>query len=157
MPRAVSGFPLADGDPGKGPVIPSFGEAAVVHHEPDRPLVLALDPGALAGHALAGLVAAPRARRDRDRHRVRDRLRGGAAGATATTAFETPIGLFTAFLYTIPSIAAFEILLPITGITWTTVEIPLVAYTLLILFRNILAGLRGVPDRRPRGGPRRWA
>jgi osmoprotectant transport system permease protein len=73
------------------------------------------------------------------------------AFAAAVIAFrwrrvETPIGLFAAFLYTIPSIAAFEILLPITGITWTTVEIPLVAYTLLILFRNILAGLRGVPE-----------
>ena len=38
------------------------------------------------------------------------------------------------------------------GITVTTVEIALVAYTLLILFRNILAGLRGVPAGGARGG-----
>ena len=35
--------------------------------------------------------------------------------------------------------------MPITGLTVTTVEVALVSYTLLILFRNILDGLRGVP------------
>jgi osmoprotectant transport system permease protein len=35
---------------------------------------------------------------------------------------------------------------PFTGITRTTVEVALVAYTLVILFPNIVAGLRGVPD-----------
>src|SRR3954467_2105574 len=48
--------------------------------------------------------------------------------------------------YTIPSIAAFQILVPITGIGWTTIEIALVSYTLLILFRNTLTGLKEVPD-----------
>jgi osmoprotectant transport system permease protein len=47
--------------------------------------------------------------------------------------------------YTIPSIAFFQIMVPITGIGWTTIEIALISYTLLILFRNTLAGLRGVP------------
>jgi osmoprotectant transport system permease protein len=55
-----------------------------------------------------------------------------------------PITFVTSLLYTIPSLAAFEILVPITGINYTTVEIPLVSYTLLILFTNILAGLSGV-------------
>jgi osmoprotectant transport system permease protein len=59
--------------------------------------------------------------------------------------FETPFSLFSAFVYTIPSLALFQLLIPITGLTDTTVEIALVGYTLLILFRNILAGLRGVP------------
>jgi osmoprotectant transport system permease protein len=45
----------------------------------------------------------------------------------------------------IPSLALFQLLVPITGITVTTVEIALVAYTLLILYRNILEGLRAVP------------
>jgi osmoprotectant transport system permease protein len=44
----------------------------------------------------------------------------------------------------IPSIAAFELLVPITGLTVTTIEIPLVSYTLFILYRNIVAGLNGV-------------
>src|SRR5829696_8270308 len=59
--------------------------------------------------------------------------------------FETPFGLFAAFLYTVPSLALFQLLVPVTGLTVTTVEVALVGYTLLILFRNILAGLRGVP------------
>jgi osmoprotectant transport system permease protein len=58
---------------------------------------------------------------------------------------EQPFALFSAFLYTVPSLALFQLLVPITGLTITTVEIALVGYTLLILFRNILAGLRGVP------------
>ncbi len=58
--------------------------------------------------------------------------------------FETPFSLFSAFLYTIPSLALFELLVPITGINRFTAEIGLVSYTLLILFRNMLTGLRGV-------------
>ena len=50
------------------------------------------------------------------------------------------------FLYTIPSLALFQLLVPFTGLTVTTIEIGLVGYTLLILFRNILAGLRDVPE-----------
>jgi osmoprotectant transport system permease protein len=59
--------------------------------------------------------------------------------------FEAPFGGFSALLYTIPSLALFQLLVPITGLTVTTVEVALVSYTLLILFRNILAGLRSVP------------
>jgi osmoprotectant transport system permease protein len=55
-----------------------------------------------------------------------------------------PITFVTSLLYTIPSLAAFEILVPVTGINYTTVEIALVSYTLLILFTNTLAGLSGV-------------
>jgi osmoprotectant transport system permease protein len=58
---------------------------------------------------------------------------------------DTPIGLFSDFLYTIPSLALFQLLVPITGISVSTVEIALVSYTLLILYRNIFEGLRGVP------------
>jgi osmoprotectant transport system permease protein len=59
--------------------------------------------------------------------------------------FETPFSLFAGILYTIPSLALFQLLVPITGLTVTTAEVALVSYTLLILFRNILTGLRGVP------------
>lgn len=55
-----------------------------------------------------------------------------------------PVTLLGSLLYTIPSLAAFEILLPLTGINDFTVEIALVSYTLLILFTNTLAGLSGV-------------
>ncbi len=59
---------------------------------------------------------------------------------------EQPFSLFSALLYTIPSLALFQLLVPITGLTETTVEIALVGYTLLILFRNTLAGFRAVPE-----------
>ena len=55
------------------------------------------------------------------------------------------IGVFADFLYTIPSLALFQLLVPITGLTVTTVEVALVSYTLLILYRNMIAGLRAVP------------
>jgi osmoprotectant transport system permease protein len=59
---------------------------------------------------------------------------------------DQPIGLASDFLYTIPSLALFQLLVPITGLTVTTAEVALVSYTLLILYRNILEGLRSVPD-----------
>jgi osmoprotectant transport system permease protein len=51
----------------------------------------------------------------------------------------------TGVLYTIPSLAAFAFLLPITGLSRTTALIPLASYTLLILLRNVVAGLDTVP------------
>jgi osmoprotectant transport system permease protein len=50
-------------------------------------------------------------------------------------------------LYTIPSLAAFALLIPYTGLTSrATVLIPLVSYTLVILVRNFLAAFDAVPD-----------
>lgn len=60
--------------------------------------------------------------------------------------FDAPLGGLTDLLYAIPSIALFQLLVPLTGLTVTTVEIALTSYTLFILYRNILAGLRAVPD-----------
>jgi osmoprotectant transport system permease protein len=48
-------------------------------------------------------------------------------------------------LYTIPSLAAFAFLIPYTGLSRTTMLIPLTSYTLLILLRNVVTGLDGVP------------
>jgi osmoprotectant transport system permease protein len=59
---------------------------------------------------------------------------------------DAPIGVFSDFLYTIPSLALFQLLVPVTGLTVTTVEIALVSYTLLILYRNMVEGLRAVPS-----------
>jgi len=56
-----------------------------------------------------------------------------------------PITWVTGVLYTIPSLALFALLIPFTGLSLTTAEIGLVGYTLLILLRNIVGGLRGVP------------
>jgi len=51
----------------------------------------------------------------------------------------------TGILYTIPSLALFALLIPFTGLTLLTAEIGLVGYTLLILLRNIVGGIRSVP------------
>jgi osmoprotectant transport system permease protein len=56
-----------------------------------------------------------------------------------------PITATASVLYSIPSLALFAILVPITGLTTLTAQIALVSYTLLILVRNIVAGLDGVP------------
>lgn len=58
---------------------------------------------------------------------------------------EQPLGVVSALLYTIPSVALFQFLIPFTGLTTTTVEVALVAYTLVMLFPNIVAGLRSAP------------
>jgi osmoprotectant transport system permease protein len=47
--------------------------------------------------------------------------------------------------YTIPSLALFALLIPFTGLTAATAEIPLIGYNLLILVRNVVVGLDGVP------------
>jgi osmoprotectant transport system permease protein len=58
---------------------------------------------------------------------------------------DQPLGIAAALIYTIPSLAIFQILVPFFGLTRTTIEIPLVGYSLVILFPNILAGLRAAP------------
>jgi osmoprotectant transport system permease protein len=60
-------------------------------------------------------------------------------------AVDQPIGVTAALIYTIPSLAIFQLLVPFFGLTTTTVEIPLVGYSLVILYPNILAGLRSAP------------
>ena len=57
-----------------------------------------------------------------------------------------PVISVAGILYTIPSLAAYALLIPYTGLaTRTTAVIPLVTYTLLILVRNIVTGLDEVP------------
>jgi osmoprotectant transport system permease protein len=58
-----------------------------------------------------------------------------------------PVLGFTGVLFTIPSLALFILLIPFTGLSVRTSLIGLTIYTLLILVRNIVEGLRGVdPD-----------
>lgn len=56
-----------------------------------------------------------------------------------------PIIGLTGTLYAIPSLALFALLIPITGLSLLTAEIALVSYTLVILVRNIVTALEGVP------------
>ncbi|MDZ7677459.1 MAG: ABC transporter permease [Acidimicrobiales bacterium] len=56
-----------------------------------------------------------------------------------------PIAWVTGFLYTIPSLALFAFLVPLFGLGFVPAQVALVSYTLLILIRNIVAGVDGVP------------
>jgi osmoprotectant transport system permease protein len=57
-----------------------------------------------------------------------------------------PIAALAGVLYTIPSLALFAALVPVTGLrSLVTAEFPLVAYTLLIFIRNIVSGFDAVP------------
>jgi osmoprotectant transport system permease protein len=57
-----------------------------------------------------------------------------------------PITALTGVLYTIPSLAFFFLLLPITGFGADTAIIALSAYNLQIIYRNIVVGLANVPE-----------
>src|SRR5918998_5600072 len=48
-------------------------------------------------------------------------------------------------LFSIPTLALFVIMIPFTGLSKATAIVPLTLYTLLILLRNTVEGLNGVP------------
>jgi osmoprotectant transport system permease protein len=58
---------------------------------------------------------------------------------------DQPIAITAGLIYTIPSLVAFQILIAFSGLSNTTVLIPLVGYSLVILYPNIAAGLRAAP------------
>jgi osmoprotectant transport system permease protein len=58
---------------------------------------------------------------------------------------EGPVTGMAGVLYTIPSLALFAFLVPFTGLSFLSAQIGLISYTLLILVRNIVAGLDSVP------------
>ena len=60
--------------------------------------------------------------------------------------FYAPIASVAGIVYTIPSLALLAFLVPYTGFSTTTAEVALVSYTLLILIRNVVSGLDGVPQ-----------
>lgn len=59
---------------------------------------------------------------------------------------ESTILAVTTGIYTIPSLALFPLIVPFTGLSPTTVVVGLALYSLTILVRNTLEGLRGVPE-----------
>jgi len=65
--------------------------------------------------------------------------------AHRTAWLRLPLLAGTGVLYTIPSIAFFFLLLPVTGIGRTTAIVVLAAYTLQIIYRNTTLGLANVP------------
>jgi osmoprotectant transport system permease protein len=137
----VTGWRLADG--GGGPVIPNFGHGTsclrnngwfctgwVREHWGDvlQPALLQHIELAVIAVGIGFAIAFPL-----------------AVVGYRWRFFDPPLGAFSDFLYTIPSIALFQLLVPVTGLTVTTIEVALVAYTLFVLYRSIAVGLRGVP------------
>lgn len=59
---------------------------------------------------------------------------------------EGPILAIAGVLYTIPALALIGALIPVFGLTPATVIVALAVYALLVLIRNLLVGLDGVPD-----------
>jgi len=49
-------------------------------------------------------------------------------------------------VYALPSLALFVVLIPYTGLSDTTVIIPLTLFSLCVLVPNVVDGLRGVPE-----------
>jgi osmoprotectant transport system permease protein len=60
-------------------------------------------------------------------------------------AVDQPIAVAAGLIYTIPSLVAFQVLIAYFGLSNTTVEIPLVGYSLVILYPNFVTGLRAAP------------
>jgi osmoprotectant transport system permease protein len=65
--------------------------------------------------------------------------------ATRRRAIYPPAVAVAGIFYTIPSLAVFAALVPITGLSILTAEVPLVMYTLVILLRNVVAGFDATP------------
>jgi len=67
--------------------------------------------------------------------------------ARRTRLLSGPVLSLSSIVYTIPSLAMFSFLAPVTGaLSATTVLVGLTLYTLVILVRNFLTGLQSVPD-----------
>ncbi len=64
----------------------------------------------------------------------------------------TPVITGASLLYTIPGIALLAFLVPITGLSLTTIVIPLVLYAQLVLIRNTVAGINGIDPLLPEVG-----
>lgn len=57
-----------------------------------------------------------------------------------------PVLTLTSIVYALPSLALFAVLIDYTGLTNTTVIIPLTLFSLSILIPNVVDGLRSVPE-----------
>lgn len=57
-----------------------------------------------------------------------------------------PVLSGASIIYALPSLALFIVLIPYTGLTDTTVIIPLTLFSLCVLVPNVVDGLRAVPD-----------
>lgn len=57
---------------------------------------------------------------------------------------DLPVITFADILYTIPALVLLGFLVPVTGLSQTTIIIPLILYAQLVLIRNTVAGVNGI-------------
>ena len=87
--------------------------------------------------------------RRRSRSRSRCRWRSASGRRAATACFRWSLAV-SGFLYTIPTLAFLALLIPIVGLGKTNAIICMVAFSLMIMIRNVATGIREVPRRRRR-------
>lgn len=68
----------------------------------------------------------------------------GVWAARSETVFNAAIAI-TGILYTVPTLAFLALLIPIVGLGRTNAIICMVAFSLMIMIRNVAVGIRGVP------------
>lgn len=66
--------------------------------------------------------------------------------AVRTRWLATPALIVGALLYTVPSLALITGLWPVFGLSATTVVVALALYALLVILRNTIVGLQGMPE-----------
>ncbi len=69
-----------------------------------------------------------------------------AVAASRRRTVETGVLAVLGVVYTVPSLALFAFLVPLTGLSRTSALIGLTAYNLLVMVRNDIAGLTSVPQ-----------
>lgn len=69
-----------------------------------------------------------------------------AVAASRLRRLEAVLLLVLGIVYTVPSLALFVFLVPLTGLSRTSALIGLTAYNLLVMVRNDIAGLASVPS-----------
>ncbi|WP_062349439.1 ABC transporter permease [Herbidospora yilanensis] len=69
----------------------------------------------------------------------------GLACARYRWLYQPTVGVMNV-VYSLPSLAVFSILLSVTGLTQTTVIIPLTLFSLAVLIPAVVDGMRSVPD-----------
>jgi len=68
-----------------------------------------------------------------------------AVAASRRRSLETGVLSVLGVVYTVPSLALFAFLVPLTGLSRSSALIGLIAYNLLVMVRNDIAGLAAVP------------
>ena len=94
---------------------------------------------------------------DLARDRLRVSLVVGICAARHERVYPLVASRVSGLLYTIPTLAFLALLIPLVGLGRANAIICMVAFSLMILIRNVATGIREVPARRRRRGARAWA